>query len=81
MRRSRHGQTYRVFCSKPGRLGSGLQALMDEGGWNDRGDSCRRLSLTGAASALMAAAPKQGARTILPTVLGMSIGGAYRRQP
>jgi cobaltochelatase CobN len=29
---------YRVFGSKPGAYGAGLQALIDEGGWNDRGD-------------------------------------------
>jgi len=29
---------YRVFGSKPGAYGTGLQALIDEGGWNDRGD-------------------------------------------
>ena len=29
---------YRVFGSKPGAYGAGLQALMDEGGWNNRGD-------------------------------------------
>jgi cobaltochelatase CobN len=29
---------YRVFGSKPGAYGAGLQALIDEGGWSDRGD-------------------------------------------
>jgi len=29
---------YRVFGSKPGAYGAGLQALMDEKGWNDRAD-------------------------------------------
>ncbi|MSP89190.1 MAG: cobaltochelatase subunit CobN [Alphaproteobacteria bacterium] len=29
---------YRVFGSKPGAYGAGLQALIDEGGWADRGD-------------------------------------------
>jgi cobaltochelatase CobN len=29
---------YRVFGSKPGAYGAGLQALMDEGGWNSRAD-------------------------------------------
>ncbi len=29
---------YRVFGSKPGSYGAGLQALIDEGGWNDRKD-------------------------------------------
>jgi cobaltochelatase CobN len=29
---------YRVFGSKPGAYGAGLQALMDEGGWNTRSD-------------------------------------------
>ncbi|QLF70618.1 cobaltochelatase subunit CobN [Peteryoungia desertarenae] len=29
---------YRVFGSKPGAYGAGLQALIDEKGWNDRGD-------------------------------------------
>jgi cobaltochelatase CobN len=29
---------YRVFGSKPGAYGAGLQALMDENGWRDRGD-------------------------------------------
>jgi len=30
--------SYRVFGSKPGAYGAGLQALIDEGGWNNRGD-------------------------------------------
>jgi len=30
--------SFRVFGSKPGAYGAGLQALMDEGGWADRGD-------------------------------------------
>ncbi|HTE95412.1 MAG TPA: cobaltochelatase subunit CobN, partial [Bradyrhizobium sp.] len=30
--------SYRVFGSKPGAYGAGLQALIDEGGWNYRGD-------------------------------------------
>lgn len=29
---------YRVFGSKPGAYGAGLGALIDEGGWDDRGD-------------------------------------------
>ncbi|GAB1582360.1 cobaltochelatase subunit CobN [Phyllobacterium phragmitis] len=29
---------YRVFGSKPGAYGAGLQALMDENGWRERGD-------------------------------------------
>jgi cobaltochelatase CobN len=29
---------YRVFGSKPGAYGAGLQALIDEGGWEDRAD-------------------------------------------
>ena len=29
---------FRVFGSKPGAYGAGLGALIDEGGWNDRGD-------------------------------------------
>jgi cobaltochelatase CobN len=29
---------YRVFGSKPGAYGAGLQALMDEGGWEDKAD-------------------------------------------
>jgi cobaltochelatase CobN len=29
---------YRVFGSKPGAYGAGLQALIDEGGWDDRSD-------------------------------------------
>lgn len=29
---------HRVFGSKPGAYGAGLQALIDEGGWNDRRD-------------------------------------------
>ncbi|TAN58948.1 MAG: cobaltochelatase subunit CobN, partial [Magnetospirillum sp.] len=31
----------RVFGSKPGAYGAGLQALIDEGGWNDEGDLAR----------------------------------------
>ncbi|MCY0095901.1 cobaltochelatase subunit CobN [Hoeflea ulvae] len=30
--------SFRVFGSKPGAYGAGLQALMDEGGWTDRGE-------------------------------------------
>jgi cobaltochelatase CobN len=30
--------TYRVFGAKPGAYGAGLQAMIDEGGWNDRSD-------------------------------------------
>jgi cobaltochelatase CobN len=30
--------TYRVFGAKPGAYGAGLQAMIDEGGWNGRGD-------------------------------------------
>jgi cobaltochelatase CobN len=30
--------TYRVFGSKPGAYGAGLQALIDEGGWESRAD-------------------------------------------
>jgi cobaltochelatase CobN len=30
--------TYRVFGSKPGAYGAGLQALIDEGGWDSRAD-------------------------------------------
>jgi len=29
---------YRIFGSKPGAYGAGLQALMDEGGWEDKAD-------------------------------------------
>ena len=29
---------YRIFGSKPGAYGAGLQALMDESGWQERGD-------------------------------------------
>jgi cobaltochelatase CobN len=30
--------SFRVFGSKPGAYGAGLQALIDEGGWTERGD-------------------------------------------
>jgi cobaltochelatase CobN len=30
--------SFRVFGSKPGAYGAGLQALMDEGGWTERGE-------------------------------------------
>jgi cobaltochelatase CobN len=30
--------SFRVFGAKPGAYGAGLQALIDEGGWQDRGD-------------------------------------------
>ncbi|MEW6642277.1 MAG: cobaltochelatase subunit CobN [Pseudomonadota bacterium] len=30
--------SYRVFGAKPGAYGAGLQALIDEGGWDNRGD-------------------------------------------
>ncbi|MCH9675816.1 MAG: cobaltochelatase subunit CobN [Gammaproteobacteria bacterium] len=33
--------TYRVFGSKPGAYGAGLQALIDERGWDDVGDLAR----------------------------------------
>jgi cobaltochelatase CobN len=32
---------YRVFGSKPGAYGAGLQALIDEKGWSDKGDLAR----------------------------------------
>ncbi|WP_395020457.1 cobaltochelatase subunit CobN [Dongia sp.] len=32
---------YRIFGSKPGAYGAGLQALIDEKGWNDGGDLAR----------------------------------------
>jgi cobaltochelatase CobN len=35
---ARRQATRRVFGSKPGAYGAGLQALMDEGGWNNRAD-------------------------------------------
>jgi cobaltochelatase CobN len=35
---ARRRAAYRVFGSKPGAYGAGLQALMDEGGWSNRGD-------------------------------------------
>ena len=35
---ARKQATRRVFGSKPGAYGAGLQALMDEGGWDKRGD-------------------------------------------
>ncbi|MBC7583291.1 MAG: cobaltochelatase subunit CobN, partial [Tardiphaga sp.] len=35
---AREQATRRVFGSKPGAYGAGLQALMDEGGWDKRGD-------------------------------------------
>ncbi len=35
---------YRVFGSKPGAYGAGLQALIDERGWDDGGRPGRRLS-------------------------------------
>ncbi|WP_346896413.1 cobaltochelatase subunit CobN [uncultured Roseibium sp.] len=35
---SRHRSGFRVFGSKPGAYGAGLQALIDEGIWDERGD-------------------------------------------
>ncbi len=35
---ARRQATYRIFGSKPGAYGAGLQALIDEGGWDSRGD-------------------------------------------
>ena len=35
---ARRRAAYRVFGSKPGAYGAGLQALIDEKGWNDRAD-------------------------------------------
>jgi cobaltochelatase CobN len=35
---ARRQATRRVFGSKPGAYGAGLQALMDEGGWSNRAD-------------------------------------------
>ncbi|MEQ8306735.1 MAG: cobaltochelatase subunit CobN [Hoeflea sp.] len=35
---ARRRASFRVFGSKPGAYGAGLQALIDEGGWVDRGD-------------------------------------------
>lgn len=36
--RAQRQATYRVFGSKPGAYGAGLQALIDEGGWDGRAD-------------------------------------------
>jgi cobaltochelatase CobN len=33
--------SYRLFGSKPGAYGAGLQALIDDGGWQDEGDLAR----------------------------------------
>ncbi|MEH6402154.1 MAG: cobaltochelatase subunit CobN, partial [Sneathiella sp.] len=38
---ARKKATYRLFGSKPGAYGAGLQALMDEKGWTDEGDLAR----------------------------------------
>ena len=35
---SRGGRRRRVFGSKPGAYGAGLQVLIDEGGWDKRAD-------------------------------------------
>ncbi|MCB1422332.1 MAG: cobaltochelatase subunit CobN [Nitratireductor sp.] len=35
---ARHQAGYRIFGSKPGAYGAGLQALIDEKGWQERGD-------------------------------------------
>ena len=39
---------YRVFGSKPGAYGAGLQALIDEGGWNERDDLAEAYTVWGA---------------------------------
>ncbi|KJS17406.1 MAG: cobalamin biosynthesis protein CobN, partial [Hoeflea sp. BRH_c9] len=39
--------SFRVFGSKPGAYGAGLQALMDEGGWTDRGDLAQAFMVWG----------------------------------
>ena len=38
---------YRVFGSKPGAYGAGLQALIDEGGWGDRDDLAEAYTVWG----------------------------------
>jgi cobaltochelatase CobN len=38
---ARRRARYRVFGSKPGAYGAGLQALIDDGGWKDEGDLAR----------------------------------------
>ena len=38
---------YRVFGSKPGSYGAGLQALIDEGGWHDRSDLAEAYTIWG----------------------------------
>ncbi|MGE5538405.1 MAG: cobaltochelatase subunit CobN [Gemmatimonas sp.] len=38
---ARQRALYRVFGSKPGAYGAGLQTLIDEGGWNSEGDLAR----------------------------------------
>ena len=45
--RGARGAPYRVFGSKPGAYGAGLQALIDEGGWETRARSRRGLSRLG----------------------------------
>ena len=43
--RRAQGDGFRIFGSKPGAYGAGLQALIDERGWEDGGDLAARLSL------------------------------------
>ena len=44
---ARRRSGYRVFGSKPGAYGAGLQALIDEGGWRDRDDLAEAYTVWG----------------------------------
>ncbi|MBN9670434.1 cobaltochelatase subunit CobN [Roseibium aggregatum] len=59
---------YRVFGSKPGAYGAGLQALIDEGIWDEKGDFAEAF-LTWGGYAYGGGASGEGARTELETRL------------
>jgi len=62
---------FRVFGSKPGAYGAGLQALIDERLWNDTGDLAEAY-LTWGGYAYGAGAEGEGARAQLETRLGQA---------
>jgi cobaltochelatase CobN len=66
---ARKAASFRVFGSKPGAYGAGLQALIDEGIWADRGDLAAAF-LEWSAYAYGGGAEGTGARSALEARLG-----------
>jgi cobaltochelatase CobN len=69
--------TYRVFGAKPGAYGAGLQALIDEGCWDDEGDLARAFMAWGgwAYGAVPGADAEADPVAAAPEALASRLGG------